>query len=199
MKAGLLGRLFPFDINKADLRSQHQLTNRTKTCLNILKVSGAYRFVEVWARVGSNKTRGRFMEEENQLTNRSQKTILFAFAVFGLTILILSLGFAYFSSLDPDKEGLDADFAALEEEYGITGCEFEISWLKIFVKDEVWDSMDKNKKYQYMGEVARIAKNRLWDRHYLEYPKKPSHYYFYTSVGIVADAPTGDAMYEVYR
>ena len=139
------------------------------------------------------------MGEENGLINRSQKTILIAFVTFGLLILLLSLGFAYFSSLDPDKEGLDADFAALEEEYGITGCEFEISWLKISVKDEVWDSMDKNKKYQYMGEVARIAKNRLWDRNYLEYPKLPSHFYFYTSVGIVADAPSKDAPYEVFR
>jgi len=139
------------------------------------------------------------MGEENRLINGSPKTILIAFATFGVLILLFSLGFTYFSSLDPDKEGLDADFAALEEEYGITGCEFEISWLKIFVKDEVWDSMDKNKKYQYMGEVARIAKNRLWDRNYLKYPKKPSHCYFFTSVGIVADAPSKDAPYEVFR
>lgn len=135
-----------------------------------------------------------------RLIKDKPKSIFVACIVFGILIMTISVGFAYFEISGPDKEGFETDFATLEEDYGVIGCKFEENnCLYITVKDEVWDAMDKDKKYRYMSELALRSRNILWDRNFVDYPKCPSNVIFQTSAGIVANAPFGDQELRIYR
>jgi hypothetical protein len=144
---------------------------------------------------------GYYMGETRKLLSYDKpKSIYVACIVFGILILMISVGFIFYEISGPDKEGLDADFASLEEEYGVIGCAYEANdCFYITVKDEVWDSMNKDEKYRYMSELEWISVNCLWNRNFLDYPKKPWDCIFRTSAGIVASVPSGDQPFRVYR